>query len=117
MLKARKCLKKISPMKCHHLAAYLKLQSSQNGVGARDSPPVWLLRPVQYGGTAPSLLILSNGEVCFSLKLKTRAAIYRESTPPQLSIFTWYLKYCCPGCHAAGPCVFCDSVSDFLSVF
>lgn len=56
---------------------------------------------------------LSNGEGCFSLKLKTRAAIYRESTPPQFSIFTWYPKYCCPGCHAAGPCVFCDSVSDF----
>lgn len=79
-------------MKCHHLAAYLKLQSSQNGVGARDSPPVWLFRPVQYGGTAPSLLILWNGEVCFSLKLKMRAAIYRESTPPQLSIFKWYLN-------------------------
>lgn len=114
---ARKFLMKILPVKCHHLAAYLKLQSSQNGVGGRDSPPVLLLRPVQHRGMSPSLLILSNGEGCFSLKLKTRAAIYRESTPPQFSIFNWYLKYCCPGCHTAGPCVFCDSVSDFLHVF
>lgn len=75
MLKARKFLKKTLPVKCHHLAAYLKLQSSQNGAEGRGSPPVWLLRPVQYGGMALILLILFNGEGCFSLKLKTRAAI------------------------------------------
>ena len=92
MLKTRIFLKQILPVKCHHLAAYLKLQSSQNRVGGRDSPPVWLLRPVQYGGMAPSSLILSNGQGCFSLKLKTRAVIYRESTPPQFGIFKWYLK-------------------------
>lgn len=73
---------KIFTVICLHLAAYLKLQISVR-VGGETA--LHGLRPVQYRGMAPSLLILSNGEGCFSLKLKIRAAMSREYPPSSLA--------------------------------
>lgn len=61
---------------------------------------------------APTLLILSNGEGCFSLKLKIRAAVSREYAPPSLASLKGTLNTR-PGSHTAHACVFSHSVSDF----
>lgn len=75
------------------------------------------LRPVQYRGMAPSLLLLSNGKGCFSLKLKIRAAISWGYPPPHLasSDGTWNTPVYAVTQLMAHACVFTQSLA--LSIF